>query len=90
MDQEKMIYFTEEDGSRTGFYVLEETKINGKNYLLVTDSEDDEEADAYIMLEISSEENGETVYEMVEDETELSSVSKIFEQLIDDMDLEVE
>ena len=30
MDQEKMIYFTEEDGSRTGFYVLEETKINGK------------------------------------------------------------
>ena len=29
-------------------------------------------------------------YEMVEYETELSSVSKIFEQLIDDMDLEVE
>ena len=87
MDQEKMIYFTEEDGIRTGFYVLEETKINGKNYLLVTDSEDDEEADAYIMLEISSEENGETVYEMVEDEEELAYLGKIFEQLLEDVEV---
>lgn len=87
MDQEKMIYFTEEDGNRTGFYVLEETKINGKNYLLVTDSEDDEEADAYIMLEISSEENGETVYEMVEDEEELAYLGKIFEQLLEDVEV---
>ena len=89
MDQEKMIYFTEEDGSRTGFYVLEETKINGKNYLLVTDSEDDEEADAYIMLEISSEENGEIVYEMVEEEVELNAVLKVFEELLEDVEIEV-
>ena len=87
MDQEKMIYFTEEDGSRTGFYVLEETKIGGKNYLLVTDSEDDEEADAWIMQEISSEESGETVYEMVEDEEELAYLGKIFEQLLEDVEV---
>ena len=67
--------------------MLEETKINGKNYLLVTDSEDDEEADAYIMLEISSEENGETVYEMVEDEEELAYLGKIFEQLLEDVEV---
>ena len=88
MDQEKMIYFTEEDGSRTGFYVLEETKINGKNYLLVTDSEDeDEDADAYIMLEVSSEDNGDVVYEMVEDEEELAYLGKIFEQLLEDVEV---
>ena len=61
--------------------------INGKNYLLVTDSEEDE-AEAYIMREVTDEEN-QTVYEMVEEDTELEAVSKIFSELLEDVEFEL-
>ena len=51
---------------KSSFFVVEETKIAGENYLLVTDSEEDE-ADAYIFREVSENEN-DSFYEMVEDE----------------------
>ena len=39
----------DENGDKVDFYVLEETRINGINYLLVSESDgEDEEADAYI------------------------------------------
>lgn len=82
-----MIYFQEEDGTKTGFFVLEETKINGINYLLVTDSEEDE-AEAWIMQEISEEDAEEKIYRPVEKEEELSYLSKIFAELLEDVEFE--
>lgn len=38
--------FIDENGEKTQFYVIEETRINGINYLLVSESADDEEAEA--------------------------------------------
>jgi len=40
MDERKII-FTNDDGEEDELYVLEETRINGVNYLLVSDEEDD-------------------------------------------------
>ena len=48
----KVVNFTTDNGEEIPFFVVEETKIAGENYLLVTDSEDDE-ADAYILREQS-------------------------------------
>lgn len=72
------------------FYIIEETKVNGINYLLVTESEDeeDEEAEAYILKDTSKAEDTEAVYEFVESEEELDAVSRIFAELLEDMDLE--
>ena len=71
------------------FFVLEETKLNGKNYLLVTDTEDEEEdADCYILKDMSGEEEEEALYEFVEDEAELEGLMKIFMELLDDVDIE--
>lgn len=42
----KVVNFTTDNGEEIPFFVVEETKIAGENYLLVTDSEDDE-AGAY-------------------------------------------
>ena len=42
------IQFVTDDNEVVDFYILEETRINGINYILVTDSEDDEEAEAYL------------------------------------------
>lgn len=52
--QELMVRFELEDGMTVDFFVEEQTKVNGVNYLLVTDSQEDE-ADAYILKDISEE-----------------------------------
>ena len=54
--ESKVVYFTTDEGEEVPFFVVEETKIAGENYLLVTDSEEDE-ADAYIFREVSENEN---------------------------------
>ena len=82
--QEK-IRFETEDGPAE-FYVLEETRVNGRNYLLVTDSEE-EEAQAYILKDMSESSEAEAVYEIVEEEAELESVSRIFSELLEDVTL---
>ena len=88
MDEKtEYIEFETEDGEKVPFYIVEETMINGKNYLLVTDSEEDE-AEAYILREVTDEEN-QTVYEMVEEDTELEAVSKIFSELLEDVEFEL-
>lgn len=88
MDEKtEYIPFETEDGETVPFYVLEETMINGRNYLLVTDSEEDE-AEAYIMRKVTDEEN-QIVYEMIEEDTELEAVSRIFSELLDDVEFEL-
>ena len=86
---EKLTFVTEDQES-VDFYIIEETRVNGINYLLVTDSEDeeDEEAEAYILKDTSKAEDTEAIYEFVESEEELDAVSRIFAELLEDMDLE--
>lgn len=86
---EKLTFVTEDQES-VDFYIIEETRVNGINYLLVTESEDeeDEEAEAYILKDTSKAEDTEAVYEFVESEEELNAVSRIFAELLEDMDLE--
>lgn len=71
-----------------GFFVLEETRINGVSYLLVTESEEDE-AEAYILKDLSQDGETEARYVFVEEDDELEAVSKIFAELIEDVDIEL-
>lgn len=83
------IKFTFEDTSETvEFFVLEQTKINGAVYILVTDSEEDD-AECLILKDTSSAEETESLYEIVEEDTELLAVSKVFEELLEDVDIEM-
>ena len=70
------------------FFVLEQTKINGATYILVTDSEEDD-AECLILKETGVEEQTDKMYEIVEDETELLAVSKVFEELLEDVNIEM-
>ena len=85
---EKISFTIDETNETVEFFVVEETRINNTNYILVTESEDDEEADAYILKDTSDEESSEAVYEIVENDDELEYVSRIFAELLDDIDLE--
>ena len=78
-------------GDGTGedeFFVLEETKINGAAYILVSYSEDDD-GERLILKETDDGAGQERVYEIVEDETELAAVSKVFEELLEDVSIEM-
>lgn len=70
------------------FFVLEETRIGGSTYILVTDSEEDD-AECLILREEKKQDQGENVYEIVEDDTELLAVSKVFEELLEDVNIEL-
>ena len=81
--------WTADDGTEVTFYVIEETRLGASNYLLVADS-DDEDAECLILKDTSRDEDPEAVYELVEDETELDAVSKVFEELLSDEDITIE
>lgn len=82
------IKFQLEDGTAVEFYVEEQTRIGGTAYLLVSDSLEDE-ANAYILKDMSKDDSQDACYEMVEDENELQAVFKVFEQMLEDVDLEM-
>ena len=76
MAQEEKITLQTDTGEAVDFYVLEETRINGMNYLLVTDSEDeDEDGECYIF---------------VENDDEMDYLFRIFTELMEDMDVELQ
>lgn len=90
MEQEEKIVFQTEDGEAIDFYILEETRINGMNYILVTDSEEDEDGECYIMKDVSDAADGEAVYEFVESDDELDYLYRIFTELMEDMNVEIQ
>ena len=84
---EKIRFTSDELQEETEFFVLEQTKLNGVSYILVTDSEEDD-AECLILKDTSAEEEKESIYESVEDEKELSAILKVFEELLEDIEIE--
>ena len=91
MIQEEKITLQTDTGETVDFYVLEETRINGMNYLMVTDSEEeDEEGECYVLKDVSKAEDSEAVYEFVENDDELDYLFKIFTELLADAEVELQ
>ena len=78
------ITFSPDGDEPVDFYVLEQTKIAGVNYILVTDFEDGD-GEALILKDLSKAEDTESVYEIVSDENELNAVAGVFEDLLEDV-----
>jgi hypothetical protein len=87
---ERKITLTTDTDETVDFYVLEETRISGMNYLLVTDAEDDEEGECYILKDLSKSDDDQALYEFVEDDNEIDYLFKIFSELLDGADVEIE
>lgn len=83
---EKITFVQNDTGEGTDFFVLEETRLNGIDYILVADSEE-EDAEAMILKDLSADGSQEAVYEVVEDGRELEAVMSVFEQLLEDVDI---
>ena len=67
-------------------YVLDSTRLAGKEYLLVSDVAEGD-GDCFILEEIPAEEDGVNVYRSVEDEELLDYLAVIFGEQLDDVDI---
>ena len=79
------IAFAISDTETVDFFVLEQTRLGGTDYLLVTDMEDGD-GEALILKDLSKPEDKESVYELVSDDTELDAVAAVFEKMMDDIE----
>lgn len=86
MKLEKILFTPDGEEEAVAFYILEQTRIAGVNYLLVTDVEEGD-GDAYILKDLSKDGEEESLYEFVEDDKELTAVSQVFSNMLDDVDL---
>ncbi len=80
------IIFSPDGEEKVEFYVLEQTRLGGFNYILVTDTEE-EDGEALILKDMSEESDAEAVYEIVSEDSELEAVALVFENLLEDVDL---
>lgn len=69
------------------FAVLEETELNGQTFLLVTDPQPSEEDLCYILRKCG-EDGEDLTYETVDDEKLLNVLSGIFEELLEDTEIQ--
>lgn len=80
------ILFMAEDGEQVEFYVLEQTRIGGLDYILVTDTEEDD-GEALILKDVSNSGDAEALYVIVEDDKEIEAVAAVFGNMLEDVDL---
>lgn len=78
---DKIGFFDEESSEYIEFYVLEQTRINDVDYLLVTVDEEGD-SDALILKDTSAHEEEDAIYHVVEEEEELNAVAKVFAELL--------
>lgn len=71
------------------FYVLEQVKLGGKMYLLVTDEEEGDGM-ALILRDDAEADSEESLYVIVEDENELSAALLLFGDKLEEMGILIE
>ncbi len=89
MSRLEKIAFRPEGEEPIEFYVLEQTRIGGFNYILVTDREEGD-GEALILKDTSGDGEEEGVFSVVSDDAELSAVAEVFEKLLEDVELQRE
>lgn len=87
--EDNCITFMTDDGKQVEFFVLEQTVLGGISYLLVTDKTEDDGSFLILKENPCEDDENMAMFEIVENEKELEAVVKIFDELLDDVDLEV-
>lgn len=85
MSKLEKITFNAGSEDAVDFYVLEQTRIGGYNYILVTDFEEGD-GEALILKDMSEDGESESIFAIVSDEQELNAVSEIFANMLEDVD----
>ena len=92
------INFMLDDGSSEAFYILDRAKLGGADYLLVSDllpeeaeeraETEEEEGTVLILKDVADPDAKEAVYEIVEDDDELSAVCALLKETLEELGIE--
>lgn len=86
---EKLIFTAAEGEEAAELYILDQAKLQGRTYLLVTDSEDGD-GEAMILRENDQTQGKESLYDIVEDDTEIDSVLVLFKDTLEELGILIE
>ena len=86
------------DGSEpVAFYIIDQVTFQGRDYLMVSDvdlndeeAEDTEDGTILILKDMADKKSGESLYEIVDDDTELGAVSTLFKDTLDELGIDIE
>ena len=84
MSKLEKVTFNPDGDAPVDFYVLEQTRIGGYNYILVTDFEEGD-GEALILKDMSKDGEEESVFVIVSDDEELNAVAGVFESMLEDV-----
>ena len=84
---EKVSFIPEGETETIDFYIVEQERLAGRNYLLVTDSE---EGDGEALILCEEIQDGQTVFRIVEDDAEISAVAILFKDSLEEMGILLE
>ena len=80
-EEEVEIYtLTDEDGTETDFELLASNVIDGVTYVALAPC--DEDSDEYVILKIKPDENGEEIFETIDDDDEFEKVADMFDDML--------
>lgn len=82
MSKLEKVTFNPDGEAPVDFYVLEQTRIGGYNYILVTDFEEGD-GEALILKDMSKDGEEESVFVIVSDDEELNAVAGVFESMLE-------
>lgn len=85
MSKLEKITFHADGEDPVDFYVLEQTRIGGYNYILVTDFEEGD-GEALILKDLSADGEEDSLFTVVSDEKELEAVSGVFADMLEDVE----
>lgn len=80
------VIFTDENGNEAVFFVQEQTRVNGSDYLLVSEAAEGE-TDAYILKDTSADGDETANYVMVLDQEELEAIADVFRRMMEDAEI---
>lgn len=87
MEKAEKVTFQLDHGETESFYVLEQTRLGGIDYILVTDCAEGD-GEAMILKDISEDGEEEGIYTVISDEDELAAVAGVFEDMLEDVKFE--
>ena len=85
MEKLEKITFNPQGQDPVEFYVLEQTRINGTDYILVTDFEEGD-GEALILKDTSGDGEEEGIFTIVSDDDELAAIAGVFENMLEDVE----
>ena len=83
MDEEEVEIYTltdEETGEETDFELLASNVIDGVTYVALAPC--DEESEEYVILKIKTDDNGEEIFETIDDDDEFDKIADIFDDML--------